>query len=64
MQSINAQPSLQQNLMIKDICQTLDIEWLSGQLVFRSGVDDALEKAVSRVAQAVVRVSDVVHSNA
>ena len=64
MQSVNAQPSLQQNLMIKDICQTLDIELHSGQLVLRSGVADALEKAVLRVAQAVVRVSDVVHCNA
>ena len=64
MQSVNAQPSLQQNLMIKEICHTLDIELHSGQLVLRSGVDDTLEKAVLRIAQAVVRVSDVVRSNA
>ena len=64
MQSVNAQPSLQQNLMIKDICHMLGIELHSGQLMLRSGVDDTLEIAVLRVAQAVVRVSDVVHSNA
>ena len=58
MQSVNTQSSLQQNLMIKEICQTLGIELHSGQLVLRSGVDDTLEKAVLRVAQAVVRVSE------
>lgn len=64
MQSVNVQPSLQQNLMIKEICQSLGIEFHSGQLVLRSGIDNTLEKTVLRVAQAVVRVSDVVHSNA
>lgn len=63
MQSVNAQLSPQQNLMIKEICQILGIDWHSGQLVLRSGVDDTLEKAVLCVAQAVVRVSDVIHSN-
>lgn len=63
MQSVNALPSLQQNLMIKDVCQTLGIELHSDQLVLRSGVDDTLEEIVLRVAQAVVHVSDVVHSN-
>ncbi|MYB59450.1 MAG: DUF1828 domain-containing protein [Gemmatimonadetes bacterium] len=63
MQSVNAQPSPQQNLMIKEICQTLGIDLHSGQLVLRSDVDDTLERTVLRVAQAVVRVSDVVHSN-
>ncbi len=58
MQSVNAQPSLQRNLMIKDICQTLGIELHSGQLVLRSGVDDTLEETVLRVAQAVVRISE------
>ena len=62
MQSVNAQPSPQQNLMIKEICQTLGIEFHSGQLLL--SVDDMLEKTVHRVAQAVVRVSDVVRSNA
>lgn len=37
MQSVNAQPSPQQNLMLKDICYTLGIELHSGQLVLRSG---------------------------
>ena len=64
MQSVNVQPSPQQNLMIKEICQTLGIDLHSGQLVLGSGVDDTLEETVLRVAQAVVRVSDVVHSNA
>ena len=58
MQSVNTQPSPQQNLMIKEICQPLGIELHSGQLVLRSGVDDTLEKAVLRVAQAVVRISE------
>ena len=62
MQSVNAQPSLQQNLMIKEICQTLGIELYSGQLVLRPDVNDMLEETVLRVAQAVVRVSEcVVH---
>ena len=63
MQSVNTQPSLQQNLMIKEICRPLGIEFYSGQLVLRSGVNDTLETAVLRVAQAVVRVSDAVHNN-
>ena len=58
MQSVNTQPSLQQNLMIKEICQTLGIDLHSGQLVLRSGVKDMLEETVLRVAQAVVRVSE------
>ncbi len=59
MQSVNAQPSPQQNLMIKEICHTLGIELHSGQLVLRSGgEDDTLEIAVLRIAQAVVRVSE------
>ena len=58
MQSVNAQPSPQQNLMIKDICHTLGIELHNGQLVLRSGVDDTLEETVLRVAQAVVRISE------
>ena len=59
MQSVNAQPSPQQNLMIKDICHTLGIELHSGQLVLRSGgEDDTLEIAVLRVAQAVMCVSE------
>ena len=64
MQSVNAQPSPQQNLMIKEICRTHGIELHSSQLVLKSGIDDMLEKAVLRVAQAVVRVSDGVQSNA
>ena len=43
---------------------TLGIELHNGQLVLGSGVDDKLEETVLRVAQAVVRVSDAVHSNA
>lgn len=59
MQSVNAQPSLQQNLMIKEICHTLGIEFHSDQLVLRAGgEDDTLEIAVLRIAQAVVRVSE------
>ena len=58
MQSVSIQPSLQQNLMIKEICQTLGIELHSSQLVLRSSVDDTLEIAVLRIAQAVVRVSE------
>ncbi len=62
MQSVNTQPSPQQNLVIKEICQTLGIDLHSGQLVLRPDVNDTLEETVLRVAQAVVRVSDVVHS--
>ena len=58
MQSVNTQPSLQQNLMIKEICRSLGIEFYSGQLVLRSSVNDTLEETVLRVAQAVVCVSE------
>ena len=57
MQSESIQQSQEQRLMIEDLCRTLGIELHSSQLVLRSDGDDALEKTVLRVAQAVASVS-------
>ena len=56
-QSESMQQSQEQRLMIEDLCRTLGIELHSGQLVLRSDSDDALEKTVLRVAEAVASVS-------
>ena len=45
--------------MVADVCQTLRIEQFQGQLVLRHVTKDALGESVLRMAQAVVRVSDL-----
>ena len=59
LQSVSRQRSPKQQMLIQDVCQTLRIEQLQGQLVLRSVADDALAESVLRVAQAAVRVSDL-----
>ncbi len=59
MQSVSRKRSNKQQLLIQDVCQTLRIELLQPQLVLRNVVKDALGESVLRVAQAVVRVSDL-----
>ena len=59
MQSVSARLSPNQQSLIKDVCQTLRIDLRRGQLVLRSGRKDDIGECVLRVAQAVVRVSDL-----
>ena len=59
LQSVSWQRSPKQQMLIQDVCQTLRIEQLQGQLALRSVTDEALGESVLRVAQAVVRVSDL-----
>ena len=51
--------SPKQQLLVEDVCQTLGVELLKGQLILRSGVDDPLGETIMLLAQAVVRVSDL-----
>ena len=59
MQSVSVRRSQKQQLLVEDVCQTLGIELNRGQLVLRSRPDDALGETVIRLAQAIVRVSDL-----
>ena len=59
MQSASTRLSPNQQSLIADVCQTLGIELRHGQLILRSRVDDSMGEAVIRLAQAVVRVSDL-----
>ena len=59
LQSVSRQRSAKQQALVQDVCQTLRIELFQGQLVLRQVMLDMLAEAVLRVAQAVVRVSDL-----
>lgn len=59
LQSVGRRRSPKRQMLIQDVCQTLRIEQLQGQLALRSVTDDALAESVLRVAQAAVRVSDL-----
>ncbi len=59
MQSFSAQRNPREQLMVKDVCQTLGIELFRGQLTLRCRMHETLAEHVLRVAQAVVRVSDL-----
>ena len=59
MQSVSVRRSPRQQWLLKDVCQTLGIELDRGQLILRAGINDALGESVIRLAQAVVRVSDI-----
>ena len=59
MQSVNPRPAPGQRALVEDVCQTLRIELSRGQLTLRVGADDDMADAVIRLAQAVVRVSDI-----
>lgn len=59
MQSVTVRRSQKEQLLIDDVCQTLGIEFRDGQLTLRPGGDGELSETVLRLAQAVVRVSDL-----
>ena len=59
LQSVSLQYSPRQQALINDVCETLRIEYVDGQLVLRQVVKDELADSVLRVAQAALRVSDV-----
>lgn len=59
LQSVSRSRSRRQLLLIDDVCQTLRVELFKGQLVIRGVNAEELGDAVIRLAQAVVRVSDV-----
>jgi len=59
MQSANAQRTAREQLMVEDVCQTLGIELFSGQLMLRCPINESLAEHVIRVAQAVLRTSDL-----
>ena len=59
LQSVSQYRSPKQQALVQDVCQTLRIEMTHDQLVLREAAEDALGESVLRVAQAVVRVSDL-----
>ena len=59
MQSVSRRLSHKQELLVQDVCQTLGLELHQNQLVLRSVANDSLGESVLRIAQAVVRVSDL-----
>ena len=59
LQSVSRHRSPKQRMLIQDVCQTLRIELIQGQLVLRQVMRDELGESVLRVAQAAVRVSDL-----
>lgn len=59
LQSVSRHRSPRQQALIDDVCQTLRIESVDGQLVLRGVKNEDLAESILRVAQAVVRVSDV-----
>ena len=59
MQSVSARRSAKQTRMVEDTCQTLGVELHRGQLTLRSGAVDVVGEGVLRLAQAVVRISDL-----
>ena len=59
LQSTNDSLSARQSKFVDDVCRTLGIRLTRGQLTLRINKNDALGEAVLRLAQAVVRVSDI-----
>lgn len=59
MQSSSDNLSPRQNRFVNDVCRTLGVRLERGELILRIGKNDALGEAVLRLAQAVVRVSDI-----
>ena len=58
-QSASQQRSPKQQMLIRDVCQTLNIELRQDQLVISSVQRATLGESVMRLAQAAVRVSDL-----
>ena len=59
LQSVSRHRSPKQQALVQDVCQTLRIEMIQDQLVLREVAKGSLGESVLRVAQAVVRVSDL-----
>ncbi len=59
MQTSSPRRTPKQLRLIEDVCQTLGVKLIRGQLVLRSHAADELSETVTRLAQAVVRVSDI-----
>jgi hypothetical protein len=59
MQSIARRRSPKQNQLIKDTCLIHGVELYRGMLMARVGSSDDMAKAVTRLAQAALRVSDL-----
>lgn len=59
LQSVARRLSPKGHLLAQDVCQTLGLELSHDQLVLRDIANDELGESVLRVAQAVVRVSDL-----
>ena len=59
LQSVSRHRSPKQQALVEDVCQTLRIAMIEDQLVLHEVTKDALGESVLRVAQAVVRVSDL-----
>ena len=59
LQSVSRGRTRRQELLIEDVCQTLGVQLFKGQLILRNINTEDLGDAVIRLAQAVVRVSDV-----
>ncbi len=59
LQSISRRRSRGQEDLVQDVCRTLRIELFYDQLILRAIPEDALGEAVLRIAQAVVRISDL-----
>lgn len=59
MRSISTRRTSRQQELIEDVCKTLGIELARGQLTIKVRADDDIAEAVLRLAQAVVRVSDI-----
>jgi hypothetical protein len=51
--------TVKQNQLIEDICLNHGVEFYSGMLMLRVGQQDNMANVVSRLAQAIVRVSDL-----
>lgn len=59
LQSVSRSRTRRQELLIEDVCQTLGVQLFRDQLILRNINTEDLGDAVIRLAQAVVRVSDV-----
>lgn len=59
MQTVNPRRTPKQLGLIQDVCQTLGVELHHGQLILRPLSFDELSDGVTRLSQAVVRVSDI-----
>lgn len=59
MQTVTRQKTDKQEALIRDICLTLGIEQYRGMLLLRVKQNESLASALTRLAQAVIRVSDL-----